>query len=129
MLRGIKIRGLVEKLRKLGQHQKPMRKSRWYPHLQIVFGRKICADPTPKGGGRFTYVHRDIEHFTCRHPYQLALWLPDLIMQAAQHSFGRAGVIILHKSWRPTGGFLECALVIAFQKESAAVTKYLGFED
>jgi hypothetical protein len=39
------VRRLIEKLRGLGQREKPVPKSWWNPQLRSIFGREPCNDP------------------------------------------------------------------------------------
>ena len=63
---------------------------------------------------------------TTKFDIQLALRVLHLVVQAPQHTFGRLGVVVLHKMHVHTGGLREGTLVKAFVKKTAVVAKHLG---
>src|SRR5690606_5051054 len=73
----------------------------------------------------FAHVHGNIEDFSASDPNQLALWLPQLIMQAAQNTLSRLAVVVLNELVI-AAMLLEFALAKGFQEETAFITKDLG---
>src|SRR2546425_426565 len=74
-------------------------------------------------------VDRDVEDLAGDDPDDLALRLPDLIVQAAQHAAPRARVVVLHEVRVQAGGLAERLAVVAFQKEAALVAEDFRLED
>lgn len=50
-------------------------------------------------------------------------------MQAAEDATGGTRMVVLDEADRMTAGFLEGALVVAFEEESAIVAEHPGFEE
>jgi hypothetical protein len=67
------------------------------PHLALVLGRQFAAIPLAEGRRALADIDRHVEHRAGGGAHQLALRLLDLVMQAAQHAFRRARVVVLHE--------------------------------
>jgi len=106
-----------------------MRKTGRYPQLTLVVGRERDTEPLAESWRTLADIDRDIEDFSCDYAHQLALRLPNLIMQPAQHVFAGFGVIILHEIGGDTGRLGKAARIEALEKKSALVSKNLGFDD
>src|ERR1035437_9714428 len=100
-----------------------MGKARWHPQLAMVLGRECHAYPFAKVGRTAPQVHCNVKHLALRDPYQLAMRMLNLVVQTTQHALGRAAVVVLHKLHVQPGGLCEVALIEAFKKEAAGVSK------
>ena len=123
------IGGLVQKLRRVREDNKSVRKTFRYPQHALVLGRQLQCDVLPEGRRAFSEGDRHLAHRSLHHTHQFALRMPDLIMQAAQHVFSRFRVVVLDKIHIAPGQFGKPAPVEAFKKEAAIVAKYFWFDD
>ena len=119
------IGGLVQKLRRVRKHCKAMCEAFRYPQHALVFGGQFHCNMLPKGRRAAANVHHDIEYRALHHAYQFALRVLDLVVQAAQHVFGRARMVVLHEIYIAASQFGEFAPVEAFKKETAVIAEYL----
>ncbi len=106
-----------------------MGKAGRHPELFVVVFGQLHTGPLAKGGRTFADVHRHVKHGAAHHAYQLALGLLQLVVQAAQHAFGAAAVIVLDKVHIQASDLVEVLLVEAFKKEASAVAEDFGLED
>ena len=81
--------GFIEKFSIFGVHDKAVGKACWNPEHAFVFSRQRQSDMLPEGQRTFPDVDRNIEHATVHDAHQLALRMLDLVVQPAQHTFGR----------------------------------------
>ena len=95
-----------------------MGKAWGHPELFLVVFGQLHASPLAKDGGAFADVHGHVKHSAAHHAYQLALWLLQLVVQAAQHAMGAAAVVVLHKVHIQASDLLEVLLVVALKKRS-----------
>jgi hypothetical protein len=126
----VEVRGLVEKVRAVAGHDKPVREARRDPELAVVLARQLDPDPLTEGRAALAQVDRDIKHGALRAANELALrvrW--QLVMQPAQHALGRARVVVLHKVHVVADGLVEDLLVVALHEEAASVPEDLGLQD
>ena len=86
------------------------------------------ADILPERRRAFPDVDGNVKNHALHHTYQLALRVLDLIMQAAQHVFGRARVVVLNEIDVAPDNLGKLAAVEALEKEPAFVTEHLGFD-
>ncbi|MNH42378.1 conserved protein of unknown function [Pseudomonas inefficax] len=77
---------------------------------------------------RTAQVYSDIEHITGHYPYEFALRLMYLVMQAAQYMPARAGVVVLDEVDGTLYEALEDRVVEAFEEESAVIGEYVWLE-
>jgi hypothetical protein len=68
-----------------------------HPKLFVIVLRQLNANPLSKRSRRPPKVHRYVKHLTFDYANQLSLRLLDLVMQPAQHTFDRTGVVVLYK--------------------------------
>lgn len=106
-----------------------MGKARRYPQLAAVLFTEFHPHPLAEGRGRFAQIHGHVEDAAAGDPHELALGLFDLVVQAAQHTLARAGVVVLHEIHVKTGGVVEGLSVVAFHEEAAGVAEHFGLED
>jgi hypothetical protein len=116
----------TETPRTLAEHQETVRKARRHPELAVVVGAQLHAHPLAERGRAFADVHRHVEHGPLHHAHQLALRLLDLVVQAAQHAFAAAAVVVLHELVVGARGLVEGALVEALEKKPRASPNTLG---
>ena len=83
----------------------------------------------PEGGRTAAYVHRYVKHRALHHEHQLVLGLLDLVVQAAQHIFGRSTVVVLDKIHATPDEISELAAFETFKKEAPLVAEHFGFDD
>jgi hypothetical protein len=74
-------------------------------------------------------VDRYVKDRACCDPHQFALRLLALVMQAAQHIFGRSTVIVLHKIHVTPDEISELATIETLKKEAPLVAEHFGFDD
>ena len=74
------------------------------PDLFFILGGEADGGPFFKGGGGAADINGDVEDFAMCDADELALRIFHLIVQAAEHAFGGARVIILHEMRAGTGG-------------------------
>ena len=67
------------------------------PETLLVLGTQNMPVPLTKCRRVSAKIDKDIKNRTLRHPDQFSLRSLDLIMEPAQHIFGRAGVIVLNE--------------------------------
>ena len=96
-------------------------------HL-LVFGAEGHADPFAECGTVRAAVHRHIVHLAHGHADQLALRVFLLKMHAAQHTAGRARLVVLHKLM-VNAGCRKLVLLIRFHKIAAVIPKHGGFHN
>ncbi len=124
----IVVRCLVQELGRVREHQESMRQALRDPQLPLVLGRECLAYPATKGWGVFTNIYRNIKDLALRHPNQLALGIWVLEVQAAQHTPGGLGVVVLHKLHLTTNRRLKPGVVKALEEEAPIVPKDLGLD-
>ena len=100
-----------------------------YPELAMVVGGQAHRDPFAEMRRAAANVHGHVQHFTGGDADQFALSVFQLVVQAAQYAFLRAGMVVLHESGVQAGCFFESLGVEAFIEEAALITKYLGLDD
>ena len=105
-----------------------MREAFRYPQYAFVFGGEFHCDVLPESRQTFSYVHSDIEHRALHHAYQFALGMLGLVVQAAQHVFDRA-MVVLNEINIAACQFGEFAPVEAFEEEAAVVAEYFGLDN
>ncbi|MNZ71731.1 hypothetical protein D3C78_900970 [compost metagenome] len=74
-------------------------------------------------------VHCHIQHFAGSYPHQLVLGVFNLIMQTAQYTFLRAGMIVLNEMGIDARGFLKRTLVETLEEEASFVTEHFRFDN
>src|SRR6266700_2230170 len=108
-------------------HQKTMCETRWDPQHMLVLARERLPQPAPERRRAAAQVNGDIKNFSDGDSHQFPLWVPDLIVQAAQYISARKRVIILYKFiHNPQLG--HGLFVVAFQKKTASVCEYRRLE-
>lgn len=100
-----------------------------HPQLTVIVGGQTYGNPFAEVRRAATDIDGHVEHFTGRDADQFALGVFQLVMQATQDALLRAGMVILDKLCIQAGRVLKSLGVEAFVKETAFVTKYLGFDD
>src|SRR5690606_25470095 len=101
--RRIVVRGLVDDLRPVAHHVEPVGEAGRDPELAPVRRGQRRAQPLPEGRGVATEVDDDVEYLPDHDPHQLALRLPDLVVQAAERAPPGAGLVVLHERRRDPG--------------------------
>ena len=129
MSRGVIVRGFVKELSRIAQDDKAMGKPLWNPELPLVISREDFSHPLAEGFAAFPKVDRHIEDLSLHHTDQFALGLLDLVMQATQHVFKAAAVVVLHELYGFADGFFKACLVEAFKKEASFVTEDFRFDE
>ena len=129
MLRVVIVGGFVQHVRMFREHEKSMGESCRYPDGELVGGGKSYPDPALKAGRASAHVDYDVINFAGQNPHEFALRLRILIMQAAQHIFFRARLIVLHERNVCAGSLFEVALIVAFKEIAAIVAEHAGFEE
>lgn len=127
--RGVVVGGFVEELGEIAQHHETMGKTFRHPELTMVVGRQAHRDPFAEMRRGAANVHGHVQHFTGGDADQFALSVLQLVMQAAQYAFLRAGMVVLNELGVQAGCFFESLGVETLIEEAALVTKYLGFDD
>ena len=87
------------------------------------------AHPLAKMGRRSSQIHGHIEDFTLHDAHKFALWMLNLVMQAAQNTFGGFAVVVLDKMNFQTRRFVKVQFVEAFKKETSGITEDLRLQD
>lgn len=128
-LRGVVVGRLVQEVGRLAEHHEAVREAGRHPQLAVVVLAEFDPVPLPEGRRALAQVHRHVEDAALDDPYELALRVLDLVVQAAQHALGGAGVVVLHEVHLEAGGLAEDLGVEAFQEETAGVTEDFRFED
>ena len=72
------------------------------PQHVVVLLAQLRPEPTPERRRRPAQIHSDIVDGAATDAHELALRLPHLIVQAAQHPLRRMTVIVLHELDRDT---------------------------
>lgn len=121
----IVIGGFVQEVGRITEHHETVGKTGRHPSWRWFSALKLDTDPLAECRRRFSNVHGNVEHRPLHHAHQLALGLLDLIMQATQHPFRAAAVIVLHKMMVGTVTSLS-ALVEALEKNPRASPNTLG---
>ncbi|MCY1411654.1 hypothetical protein D9M71_270440 [compost metagenome] len=121
--------GFVQELGKFAEYDKPVGKAFRDPELPMIGGGQPHGDPFAEVRRAATDVHGDVQHFTDGDADQFALGIFQLVMQAAQHTLLRTGVIVLNELSVHPGGLFEGPGVETLVEETTLVTKDLGFED
>ena len=129
MFRGVVISRFVEEFCGFTEDDETVGKAFRNPELLLVFCTESMADPLPEGFRAFSQVNRNIEDFALHDPHQLALLLPDLVVQATQDVLRGFGVIILNEFALEARGLLEGFGVKTFEEEASVVAEDFGFED
>jgi|GEM_PF-5679173 len=106
-----------------------MRESRWNPQLPVVLCRQFDPNPLSECGALSAKIDCNIKDCTAGRPYQLPLWLPNLIVQAAEYSPMTPTVIVLYEIDIRSHGCREGVSIKAFEKETSCVPKYRRFND
>src|SRR5947208_520804 len=104
-----------------------MCETRWNPQHMLVFARKRLPQPAPEPRGTSAEVTGDIKMFTGGDSSQFPLWVPDLIVQAAQNIARGKRVVVLYKFLHDPQ-FGHSPFVVAFQKKTTAVSEYRRLE-
>ena len=108
---------------------KAVRKTSRDEKLQFVFRAEPERIRLPMGHRAGAQVDHHIQYLSFDGADQFGLrCLSDLIVQAAQHAEGRAGLVVLYKFGRDTG-LVENLTVVAFIKIAAPVGPDTGFEN
>ncbi|MNH11944.1 hypothetical protein D3C79_714730 [compost metagenome] len=63
------------------------------------------------------------------HPHQFALGVLDLVMQATQHAFLGARMVVLDERHVDAGHLREVAGVEALKEKTTLIGEHLGFDD
>lgn len=121
--------GLVEELGVFAEHHEAVREAGRNPHLALVLRAQAFAYPLAEGRRAATQVDGYVEYLAESGAHQFSLGLPDLVVQAAEDATGGTRMVVLDEADRMTAGFLEGALVVAFEEESAIVAEHPGFEE
>src|SRR5487761_166805 len=102
-----------------------MRKPAWNINLILRRRREHNRRPLSEGRRAGANVHGYIQGFSFDHAAKLALSVAQLVMQPAQRSFNRRGVVILHEYVGNSSGG-EPRLIIAFGKKTTGVAEDAG---
>src|SRR5207245_10774570 len=100
-----------------------MCETRWNPQHMLVFARKRLPQPAPERRRAAAQVNGDIKNFSGGDSHQFPLWVPDLIVQAAQNIARGKRVVVLYKLLHDPQ-FGHSPFVVAFQKKTTAVSTY-----
>jgi hypothetical protein len=98
VLGGIVVRGFVKHLRRLAQHEEPVRKALGDPELLLVGRRQHVAKIFSKRRRTAAQIDSDIEDLTRDDAHQFSLRPAQLIVQSAQNMSERIGVIVLKEA-------------------------------
>src|SRR5690242_8391028 len=101
-----------------------MGKSRRHPQLAIIVFSQLHSDPAAKIWRRPADIHRHIKYRPAHHSHQFALGLTNLIVQSAQHTLGRAAMIVLNEADVKPGDTAKIPVVEAFEEEAPTVAEY-----
>lgn len=128
-LRRVVVRRLVQEVCRLTEHHEAVRKARRNPQLPVVVLAEFDPVPLPEGRRRPAQVHRHVEDAALDDPYELSLRLLDLVVQAAQHAFAGAGMVVLHEVHVEPGGLAEGLGVEALHEEAAGIPEDFRLDD
>src|SRR5215470_17958093 len=95
----------------------------------MVILTQLLTYPSTKRRLGFAKINCHIEYAPSRHANELPLWLPDLIMQAAQHAARGTGVVILNELDVQFHLVPECLRVPSFQEKAPLVSEYRRFQE
>ena len=90
--------GLVQEFRRLAGHHKAVRKACRYPQSAVCSPPTGSRRPSGRKSANCADIDRDVEYFARNDAHQLALRLPDLVMQSAQYIAAGARMVVLHKT-------------------------------
>lgn len=129
MFRRIVVGRLVEEIRCFAQYQEGVRESGRDPELAVIAFSELDAYPLAERRGAAADIHCNVEHPAGGDPHQLALRLPDLVVQPPQHPADAATVVVLDESHVGPRGLVELPLIEAFVEEATGIAEHSGFED
>ena len=111
------------------QYHEAMGEAFRHPELAVILGRQVYTHPLAEIRRASADIDGYVQHFTGGDAHQFALGVFELVMQAAQHAFLRARVVVLHKLALEPGGPFKGAGVEAFVEKTALITEHFGFDD
>src|SRR6476620_6598466 len=95
----------------------------------MVIFTKFLTYPSTKRRLGFAQINCHIEYAPSGHANEFPLWLPDLIMQAAQHAARGTGLVVLNEFNFQFNFVPECMGVPSFQEKAAFVSEYKRFQE
>ena len=123
----IEVGALVGKLSLVRQYDEAVGKTLGNVELLLVLSGQLYTVPLAVGLGRRTQVNGHVKYGTTHAAYQLALGKPLLIVQTAQHTLNRHGLVVLYKYHIQTLS-LKIIIVISLYKITSRITEYGGFD-
>src|SRR5690348_4600244 len=129
MLGRVEVGDLVLHERVLGEDEKAVRKAYRHPQHAVRRRREMESGPLAEGGRAAPQVDHHVVDLAEEHLHELALRLADLVVQAAQHVTHGERLVVLYELDLEAGRFIEPLAVIALEKMSPPVGKYLWLED
>src|SRR5207302_2350420 len=123
----VKIAAFIEKLNSFRESQEPVSKPAWNIDLILRDGRQHNRRPFSESRRTGADVHRNIQRFSFDDAADLGLSVVQLVMQTAQRSFNRTGVVILYK-YVGNANSGELCLIIDFDKKPTGVEEDVGAE-
>ena len=105
-----------------------MGKADRHKKLFFVAGGQNLADPVAKGRRAEPDIYNNVKNFAAEYADQLALWMPNLVMEPAQSVADGLGMVNLDKI-RINALRRESILPVGFHKKPAVVLKDLGLDN
>ena len=126
-LRMVIVRAIVKKFGFIAEHAKTVGESDRHVKLFFITGGQDLADPASEGRRAEPDVYNNVKNFAAEHADQLALRMPDLVMESAQSMPDGLGMVNLDKI-SVNALRRESIPPVGFHEKSAAVLEDLGLD-
>src|SRR5262245_25757848 len=120
VVRMVDVRAFVYDFARITRHAKAVGKAGRDIQLTEILVRQLHGNPLPERRRPLSHVDRDVEYRASNTPYQLSLWIPELIVQSTHRAAYRPGVVVLGKTYRQPR-VSELLLVKRLEKEATIV--------
>lgn len=129
-LRGIIVVTFVLENGRGAEHRETVGEAARNEELAVIVGRQLHSHMAAISGRTLADVYGNVEHTPnhAAHQFGLSEW-GTLEMQAAHHSAGRHGFVVLNKIYVAADGLAERAVVVAFKKIAALVIENAWLKD
>lgn len=99
----------------------------WNPEHMVVFFGEFHTNPMPKVRGGTAQIHGYVKYLAGYHPYQFALRIVKLVMQASQGTLPGATVVVLDEIYINTGG-TEFFCLPGFHEKPPIIAEYIWLD-